>query len=269
MQPKLIALFIVILVAAGCAQAPAEAPLSSNTPPPAQDEAPASQVELTTPTQVIVEVIPNTPEPTTTSIPPVQSSNDPCDIPYYPIVDGATWTYTNNSIGQFTHTLNVSDDQIFIIQVSGTDTLFNIEGQCSEDGLVIMNTGLTTTAQGSDGAGSVTTINQDGLTLPNDIQVGDEWSQTIAYSAGSGGEISFSGTIETVYKAVGYESIAVPAGTFEALKIIQTTTMTIEDSSFDTSSNLWYVQGVGNVKTEQITLDGQPSVSELVSYNIP
>jgi hypothetical protein len=269
MQTKLMILLVIVLITAGCASAPVAVPASTRTPPPPQVEAPAA-IDLSTPTQAVIEVIPNTPEPTPTEAPAVKNANDQCDNSYYPVVDGATWTYTNDSIGQFTHTLNVSDDQIFTIQVTGTDTTFNIEGQCTEDGVVIMNSGLNTTAEGTDGTGSVTTTNQDGVTLPNDIQVGDDWSQTIEYSAGSGGDTSFSGTIETSYKAVGYESVTVPAGTFEALKIEQTTSMTMAGQHMiDTSSNLWYVQGVGNVKTEQIVNEGDPSVSELVSYNIP
>lgn len=132
-----------------------------------------------------------------------------------------------------------------------------------------MNSGLNTTAESADGTGTVTTTNQDGVTLPNDIQVGDDWSQTIAFTAG-GGDGSFSGTIETSYKAVGYELVSVPAGTFEALKIVQTSSMSMAGQhALDTSSNLWYVQGIGNVKTEQIVNQGDPFTSELVSYNIP
>jgi hypothetical protein len=269
MKSKLFTLIVVLLITAGCASAPVAAPASTSTPPPPQVEAPVL-VDLSTPTQAAIEVVPNTPEPSPTPAPAVKNANDQCDNPYYPVVDGATWTYTNNSIGQFTHTLNVSDDQIFTIQVISGDTTFNIEGQCTQDGVILMDNSLTTTAQSSDGAGTVTTTNQDGVTLPNDIQVGDDWSQTIEYSAGSGGETSFSGTIETSYKAVGYESVSVPAGTFEALKIVQTSSLSMAGQNvMDTTSNLWYVQGVGNVKTEQIVNQGDPFSSELVSYNIP
>jgi hypothetical protein len=269
MNKKLMILLVIVLITAGCASAPVAAPASTSTPPPPQVEAPVV-VDLSTPTQPVIEVVPNTPEPTPTEAPAVKNASDQCDNPYYPVVDGASWTYTNPSIGQFTHTLNVSDDQIFIIQItSADDTVFNMEGQCTQDGVVIMNSGLSTTAQGADGTGTVTTTNQDGVTLPNDIQVGDDWSQTIAFTAAGGNE-GFSGTIETSYKAVGYESVSVPAGTFEALKIVQSTSMSIGGQHvMDTSSNLWYVQGIGNVKAEQIINQGDPSINELVSYTIP
>ncbi len=267
MKTKLLVLTFVLLLTAGCASAPVSAPVSTSAST-AQVEAPVV-VDLSTPTQAVIEVVPNTPEPTPTEAPAVKNANDQCDNPYYPVVDGATWTYTNNSIGQFTHTLNVSQDQLFTIIITSNDTVFNMEGQCTEDGVVIMNSGLNTTAQSADGTGTVTTTNQDGVTLPNDIQVGDDWSQTIAFTAG-GGDGSFSGTIETSYKAVGYELVSVPAGTFEALKIVQTSSMSMAGQhALDTSSNLWYVQGIGNVKTEQIVNQGDPFTSELVSYNIP
>jgi hypothetical protein len=271
MKTKLFSIIFVLLISAGCATSPA-ALVSTSTPSSVQIEAPAAilpEVLISTPTQAEVEVVPHTPEPTATEAPAIKNANDQCKNPYYPVVDGATWTYEGSTIGQFNHTLNVSQDQLFTILITSNDTVFNMEGQCTEDGVILMDSGMSTTAQSSDGSGSVTTTNQDGVTLPNDIQVGDDWSQTIAYNAGSSEGSSFSGTIETSYKAVGYESVSVPAGTFEALKIIQNTTMTIAGTSFDTSSNLWYVQDVGNIKTEQIVGGGVSTTSELVSYNIP
>jgi hypothetical protein len=270
MKIKLFILIVVLMITAGCASAPVSVPVSTSAATAQVDAPLTAQVAVSTPTQAEIQVVPNTPEPSPTSAPAVKNSNDQCDNPYYPVVDSASWTYSNNSIGQFSHTLNVSQDQLFTIQVTSGDSTFNIEGQCTQDGIIIMENGLTTTAQGADGTGTVTTTNQDGVTLPNDIQVGDDWSQTIEYSAGSGGESAFSGSIETSYKAVGYESVSVPAGTFAALKIEQTSSLTMGGQHFmDTSSNLWYVQGVGNVKTEQIVNQGDPFTSELVSYNIP
>ena len=118
MKTKLLVLTLVLLLTAGCATASVSAPVSTSAST-AQVDAPAAvQVAVSTPTQVEIEVVPNTPEPSPTPAPAVKNANDQCDNPYYPVVDGATWTYTNNSIGQFTHTLNVSDDQIFTIQVT-------------------------------------------------------------------------------------------------------------------------------------------------------
>jgi len=266
MKTKLLVLTLVLLLAAGCASAPVSTSAST-----AQVDAPAAaQVIVSTPTQAVIEVVPNTPAPSPTPAPTVKNANDQCDNPYYPVVDGATWTYETISVGQATHTLNVSQDQLFTIIITSNDTVFNMEGQCTEDGVVIMNSGLDATAQSADGTGTVTTTNQDGVTLPDDIQVGDDWSQTIEYSAGSGGETSFSGMIETSYKAVGYESVSVPAGTFAALKIEQTTALYMAGQHYmDTSSNLWYVQGVGNVKTEQIVNQGDTITTQLLAYNIP
>jgi len=269
MKTKLLVLTLVLLLAGGCANAPVAAPVSTSAPTTQVDAPVAAQVIVSTPTQAVIEVVPNTPEPTPTEAPAVKNSADQCDNPYYPVVDGATWTYEGSATGQFTHTLNVSQDQLFTIHITSNDTVFNMEGQCTEDGVTLMDSGMSTTAQSADGTGTVTTTNQDGVTLPNDIQVGDDWSQTIAYNAGGEGE-AFSGTIETSYKAVGYESVSVPAGTFEALKIEQTTALYMAGQHYmDTSSSLWYVQGVGNVKTEQIINQGDPITTQLLSYNIP
>ena len=70
--------------------------------------------------------------------------------------------------------------------------------------------------------------------------------------------------IDTTYTAVGYETVTVPAGTFNALKIEQSSNMGGPEPTIQT---LWYVQDVGLVKS--VIEVGETYVNELVSYNIP
>ncbi len=78
-------------------------------------------------------------------------------------------------------------------------------------------------------------------------------------------------------QAIGVESVTVPAGAFDAIKIecLTTITITLEmqagnptQVAIETNIVNWYASGVGLVKTTS-TGSGLDSVIELVSYSIP
>jgi hypothetical protein len=217
--------------------------------------------------QVTVTQIPATETPTQ----PVVSANDKCGNPFYPIVDGASWTYSitaqENAPTTATHSMAVIDDGSFTLTVQGDNSTFTLDGSCGDDGIILLDVpGVSATYSGDGGGSALSTTNDDGVTLPNDIQVGDDWSQTISLTGGSGGQVTLSATIATTYKALGYETVTVPAGTFYALKVEQNGSLTMNGTpAFETHGYLWYAQGIGTVKSG---LDGTYT-SELVSYSIP
>jgi hypothetical protein len=198
-------------------------------------------------------------------LPPASSSGDECGNAYYPIIDGAQWNYTSSSTVPFTHRLTVETEDEFTIAVeSGTDT-FKIRGLCLEGGDInlLQVPGDSLSYSGEAGSSTMTTKSNEGVTLPGDIQVGDDWSQTLGVEV-SAGDQKKDFTLDSTYTAVGYETVTVPAGTFNALKIEQSTSMGGPEPMVQT---LWYVQDVGMVKSE---IDiGELVVQELVSYNIP
>ena len=122
-----------------------------------------------------------------------------------------------------------------------------------------------------------------GVTFPSSIQPGDTWQYTLEFT----GKISVaaqdydaSGSAESKFQAVGNESVTVPAGTFDALKIHIDTTIDI-DGSFNRISfpvkvtspyDYWFVQGVGWVKARGAGNVSGESFSETIEiqpYNIP
>lgn len=246
----------MLIVAAAFSLAACNLPAPETTPTPtAGFNVPVSVTE-----------IPATP----TLPPPPVLQNDRCGNPYYPIVDGATWTYTittDGSVTTATHTMDVVDDGSFTLTVRDGDSVFTLDGTCGDDGVILLDVpGVSATYSDSEGGSTLSTTNDDGVTVPDDVQVGDDWSQTTSVVGSSGGEVTLSATITTSYKALGYEIVTVPAGTFNALKVEQTGSLTIQGSpAFDTHGFIWYAQGVGVVKSG---LEGT-YMAELVSYNIP
>lgn len=202
---------------------------------------------------------------------PSPNPNDRCNNPYYPVVNGATWTYQiqaqQDAPTLATHSISAVDNGSFTLTVRGGESVFTLDGACGEDGVILLDVpGVSATYSGEGGGSTLSTTNDDGVTVPDDIQVGDDWAQTISVVGSSGGEVTLSATIETTYKALGYESVTVPAGTFYALKVEQNGSMTIHGSpSFETHGFIWYAAGIGTVKAG---LEGT-YISELVSYQIP
>ena len=202
---------------------------------------------------------------TEVSLPPASSSGNECGNAYYPIVDGAQWNYTSSSTGPFTHRLTVeTGDEFTIVVESGADT-FIIRGLCLEGGDInlLQVPGTSLSYSGDNGSSSITTTSNEGVTLPGDIQAGDDWSQTIGMEVSSSDQTT-NFLLDNTYTAVGYETVTVPAGTFNALKIEQSTDMGGPEPMTQT---LWYVQDVGLVKS--VIEVGEIYVNELVSYNIP
>ncbi|PWH17206.1 MAG: hypothetical protein DDG60_02890 [Anaerolineae bacterium] len=214
-----------------------------------------------------VTQIPDTPLP----VEPSPNPNDRCNNPYYPVVNGATWTYQiwlqQEAPTLETYSMSVLDDGTFTLTIQKAESVFAMDGACRDDGVILLDVpGVSATYADGSGSSTLSTTNDDGVTVPDDIQVGDEWSQTISVVASSEGAETLSATMEATYKALGYETVTVPAGTFYALKVEQNGSMTIHGSPpFDTHGFLWYAQGVGTVKSG---LEGT-YISELVSYSIP
>jgi hypothetical protein len=219
---------------------------SSQTPPP----------PTATPTLFFVPVNtvenPSTPEPVSGG----EGDEDECENPFYPVSDEATWTYSISAGGSSVNIMSADDFGKFTITITGGDSTFTVDGQCTPDGIVLMDTTYT----GEYGSSTVATVTNSGVTVPKDIGQGEAWSQVINVTAGDQ-----SSVIESNYTAVGFENIIVPAGEFYALKVEQSGYVTVFGRKVEMHGFHWYAEGVGVVKS---AMDGAPSV-ELVSYDIP
>jgi hypothetical protein len=157
--------------------------------------------------------------------------------------------------------MSADDFGKFTITVKGADSTFTIDGQCDSEGVTIMNApGAQTTYSGEYGSSAVTTVSVSGVSLPNDVSQGEQWTQTITVTTESGTLI-----IETNYTAVGFENVTVPAGEFYALKVEQSGYVTVFGQKVAMHGFNWYAEGVGPVKS---VMDGAPTI-ELTMYDIP
>lgn len=250
MARKILTLIFILALASGCAPqapaAPAEMALPTITP---TAELPALTVKTAEATY--------TPVPTTV----VENNSDECDNPFYPVSDGATWEYSLSSGGSAVYVMAVDENGAFTFNIQGNESSFTIDGDCTDEGIVIMNApGAMTTITDDAGNAVVSTTDVEGVTLPKDIKINDQWSQTINVVTGDQKSV-----VQTDYTAIGFENITVPAGNFYALKVEQSGYVEIFGQKVKMHGYQWFAEGVGTVKS---AMDDAPS-AELVSYDIP
>ena len=245
MYRKILTSILAMALITGCTPQPSAVPLSPTA----------------TPTEIsfVVEEQEATSPPVPTVV--IENEDDECDNAFYPVSDEATWEYSLSTGGSATHTMSVDENDAFTITVMGGDSVFTIDGECTDEGVVIMNTaGATTTYTGEEGSSVLSTVDVEGVTVPKDIKINDVWSQTIKVTTGE-----ISSLIQSDYTALGFENITVPAGDFYVLKVEQSGYVEIFGKKVNMHGYQWFAEGVGTVKS---AMDDAPS-AELVSYDIP
>lgn len=212
-----------------------------------------------------------------TSIPPEPTAAlgeaRPCDNEYLPVVKGATWTYEGTTItGDYTQHTTILDvkDQVFSMGVRLTDIYYEEVWKCTDEGLVQYQTpGLYSALfTGPDGTIGLSTINNDGVTLPTSFDVGDQWDQTTQVQITSG-PVGLA-TISHEFSAVRSEPVTVAGTVFPSVVVEVSSTVELSQVTLEFESTQWYVPGVGLVKLEgQMTQPAFDVSYELVWYSVP
>jgi hypothetical protein len=211
------------------------------------------------------------------------SSNGYCANVNLSVVEGATWTYSGTgSSGAVTRVDTITDvgTNGFLLESKLTDangvTSSVNNWSCTADGLVMgmPDAGqFSAVSEGSGGGAQATTLSVTGVSLPISITVGDTWTQTLEVQVTS---TTFNGIVSSVLEmnAAALETMTVPAGTFQALRIEGQSTMTFEEGGGVMTQYLteWLVPGIGTVR-EVSSADvggfGANETYELTSYSLP
>jgi hypothetical protein len=245
-----------------------------STEPTTTEEAPApdeSMMTEATEAPTLAETVPAATE--ASGLQPDTQSN--CYNPFFPIVEGASWTY------QFVDTKetysndvsNVNQDSFTLTQTFYTtegneDLVLTADWYCSSDGLLQGNFAQLDmlNQSGSEGGPEMSfeTIKWEGETLPSPdlMQVGYEWESTYTLKGDvnmQGIETTADATVTIKYMVGAIEEVTTPAGTFaNAYRVDSDGNIDIEMSmsgatvpinAVGFSSSSWYVENVGLVKT--------------------
>jgi len=226
----------------------------------------------------------STPAPAPTGAQDVVSSAVPhattasigCANPYFPVVEGTTSTWrVSSSAGETVQTATIKDvaAQGFSVEKigelpSGREYTLVEKWSCVPAGLVQYPTGeLVAVATGLNGEVTASVGENEGATLPRDIQPGDTWHQTFNGDV-SGPDSTTNWTVNYDFAAVGLEEVTLPAGTFTAMKL--TNHISWPNSGIpEMEMTYWFAEGEGLVKTV-FSMDGEAlGTSELVSRDSP
>jgi hypothetical protein len=212
-----------------------------------------------------------------------------CANAYYPVREGSTWSYksTGGPAGEysFTDTITSVREDGFTLSSQFGDLTRTQEWSCTPEGLVALQLGgaPAATLNSQNMQLNLEMKNVSGVTFPSEINVGDQWQHNLDFEGNmtvANQEGAATGNAQTNFNALGNESVTVPAGTFDALKIQIDTALNINVSAqgisvpvtFTGSYTYWFVQGVGWVKasgTGSVAGTSFSETIELQSYSIP
>jgi hypothetical protein len=285
-----ISLLLIFIFVTACSNAKATATSASvatepllSTPAPGGTEL-AGTAEIPTATEGVA-----TEASTTSGSGMPVAGEGQCANAYYPVREGATWAYSSSGgpAGgySFTDTITSVRQDGFTLTTQFNELTRTQEWGCSPEGLVALQLGGTSAvALNNDNMQvSFDVNNVSGVTFPAQIQPGNTWQHALEFTAKmtvAGQGMDASGDAKSSFQAMDYESVTVPAGTFDALKIHIDTTININGNfngvnfpvTVSSPYDYWFVQGVGWVKavgTGNVSGQSFSETIELQSYNIP
>ncbi len=208
-----------------------------------------------------------------------------CTNPLFPVVKGAQWKYGLSGIssGTFTHSITsvrpdgFTDQDVFDSGVTRTG-----QWKCEDGALSAINPAesLSAMIQWEDFTADYKTTGATGVTLPAVLTPGTAWSQDFTMEGSqnvSGQDVPATGKVSYSCIAADTETVLVPAGALEAVRVgcqingtISVSMLGVDVPTELTSvATIWYARGIGMVKTEnEISGIGHTSI-QLNSYTIP
>ncbi len=182
-----------------------------------------------------------------------------CENLYFPTTLGDAWEYAGNTsaTGAYARSDSITSSGMdaFTVQSTVSEMSYNVDYSCTPAGLVAVNPiqqYLGPILNALNGQVTLNLTSNSGISLPKNINPGDTWQQIIEWE-GSAQGMSTNGRLVIDYTAVGYETVTVAAGTYDALKVntsirIEITNFRIEYGSYGITT--WMAPNVGVVKSQ-------------------
>ena len=237
-------------------------------------------------------VVPGQGQQAPTVVVPTQAANAAvsggCANTYFPVPSGANWAYssTGGALGAFTYTWTVA-------AVSDTGFTTDIQSSLGANSTVKWNCqdGNLAALDGGSGSLSITTskvtvtsdsITADGYNIPASFDTGNTWSEKVTTDSTvkSGTKTEQSQLVSQLdCTAAGTDTVTVPSGTFETVKVtcnetiavsalVQGTAIPAGNPVAETITD-WYAKGVGLVKSvKTVTSTGSSETIVLTQYKV-
>ncbi len=245
---------------------PTPVPPTATIPPTAAPT--ATRAAAATPTATTVATVTRAPDVSTT-----------CNHPYFPIKANAKWQYRTQvtGIAPSTYTvtfLNITANAFTEHREFSTGLTTDVRWNCSAEGLASTQFANLTTPSSQF---KFEYVKSNGVMIPpaNRWVAGTSWNfsyEVKGQMISRGAPVNAQGTIEIGNRIVGPESVTVPAGKYNAVKVDQTFKMKLNvtvsgvavPTEISFNGNSWFVQNVGMVKST--STDPVVSTVELISF---
>lgn len=209
------------------------------------------------------------------------AQKDRCGNRYVPFVAGAQWKYqtTGAEDARFTRTLvSVSGGKADVrdaFESPADEPERSDQWQC-RNGAIVTSAPSTWADVQDEGMSIGAVVASEGVTLPANPKPGDKWSQSARYGGSvqvAGQDIGGETQIKTNCRAVRVESVTVPAGKFNALRVDCTQEIKVKAGVAGVAAaevpvtikySDWYAPGVGLIKTFS-----EEGSTVLLSYRLP
>jgi hypothetical protein len=204
-----------------------------------------------------------------------------CDNPFFPAKAGSSKTFAIQGKSE-TYTIRVTNATAagFTLRYEYTDPVrvLEVPYTCTPQGLT--SPSLFSSGFGPDAKVTTQVSKSSGLVIPTAERwrIGASWTYanegTITADDKTRGQLVYTFKNEITFRVVGQEQVKVPAGTFQAFKVVLSAKgeFGAKGKSMPTSQTLtqWYVKGVGLVRQEvRISSPGgaeTTSVHELIRF---
>ncbi len=206
-----------------------------------------------------------------------------CFNTYFPVIQGATWTYavSGHLSGTLSRTITSVSADGFTDEHTSPGGMQAMQWSCS-DGIIAGQPDAAPSGllQAGDLPADFRATDSSGVTVPDNLGPGMGWNQESALD----GAVSINGQSAPAHNDLlmscttrGHEPVNVPEGNYMALRAECSTdeklTVTLNGTSIPvdivTNSTLWYAPGVGIVRVDQSVSGGPTTSIQLVSYRIP
>jgi hypothetical protein len=242
-------------------------------------EAPDSTALLSVLTEIQTEVNHQAADDTTAS-PTEAPPETACDHPYFPLRTGSSWTYSTPQ-GNMTWSVGsaggTNDSAEATMEIAMPEVTMTVHWSCSSAGIVSYDFG-TLSAAGMGNVVNMEVVDSSGAFLPaaDLLAPGYSWPNNysvVMHVSQEGFAVDWTTAVSETLTATGIESVTVPAGTFEALRVDGNESVSMtgvgQDVNATVSMTYWYAKGVGVVRYTSSTSEGSSSGGELTSYTVP
>jgi len=181
-----------------------------------------------------------------------------------------SWTYLVDGVEEVRTVVDsesVSGETFFTIEVlSGPDAGAIQIGSNNENGLRTHRVFVP----GFDGGEEI--YAPPLLALEEEFDAGSDFAESGSLTLTLTGTGTFPATYQNEVTVTDLESVSVPAGTFDALRVDTVLVIDVDVSGtsveISSSGSEWFVSGIGVVKASG-EVDGEPFLTELVATNVP